>query len=65
MDVSLLTISNAASIMGIGRTMVYKLINRGDLPVVRIGRCVRIRAADLETFVAGLSQPERRTGDLR
>jgi len=62
MEVSLLTIDRARQILSIGRTKVYELINRGELPVVRIGRCVRIRSCDLEAFIEGLSGPERGPG---
>ena len=62
MEFSLLTIRDTGRIMSIGRTKVYELINRGELPVVRIGRSVRIRSADLEAFIEGLSGPERGPG---
>lgn len=30
---------------------VYAMIRNGDLPVVRIGRCVRVREIDLEKYI--------------
>ncbi len=35
-------ISEAARFLGISRSLVYQLINAGDLPTVRIGRTRRI-----------------------
>ncbi len=47
----LLTISQAAQRLGVGRTTVYELTNAGRLEVVHIGRCARIPAASLDAFV--------------
>ena len=52
-DRLLLRINEVAHILGIGRTSVYELVAKGELPVVRIGRSVRIRLLDLETWVDG------------
>ena len=49
----LLRIPDAASVLGIGRTTLYKLIDDGDIRVVHIGRAVRVSFAELEAFVAG------------
>jgi len=38
----LLKVGEAAGFLRIGRTKVYELIARGELPVTRIGRAVRI-----------------------
>ena len=48
----LLRIPDAASVLGIGRTTLYKLIDDGDIHVVHIGRAVRVSFAELEAFVA-------------
>ena len=48
----LLTVSDAAWALSLGRTQVYELLGDGRLPSVRIGRSRRIRVSDLETFVA-------------
>jgi excisionase family DNA binding protein len=37
--------------LGLSRTMVYILINREGLPVVRFGRAVRISAPSLQKWV--------------
>jgi excisionase family DNA binding protein len=48
-------ISEAALALGLSRAKVYELINSGALQSVRIDGSRRIRAADLEAFVASLS----------
>ena len=57
----LLRVEEAAKVLGVGRTKVYELIGRGEMPVVRIGRCVRIprRALDqwIRDQVLGLERP--------
>jgi excisionase family DNA binding protein len=47
----LLTIPQVALRLGVGRTTVYELTNAGELEVVHIGRCARIPAAAVDTFV--------------
>lgn len=47
----LLTLQEATETLRLGETMIYKIIGKGDLPVVRIGRRVLIRRQDLEAFI--------------
>ncbi len=47
----LLRITDAARFLGVGRTTFYKLIEEGDIHVVRIGRAVRVPVAELDAFV--------------
>lgn len=48
----LLRPSEAALALGIGRSKLYALLASGELPVVRIGRCVRIPRDALERWIA-------------
>ena len=48
----LLKPNDAAKMLGIGRSKLYSLMGAGELPVVRIGRCVRIPRVELERWVA-------------
>jgi len=48
----LLTITEAATALAIGRTTVYELIAAGDLDVVHIGRSSRIPIDAIHEFVA-------------
>jgi excisionase family DNA binding protein len=50
----LLTVPEAADLLGIGRTLMYELISSGQVVSVLVGRLRRIRPADLETYAAGL-----------
>lgn len=47
----LLRISEAAEVLGISRSHLYAAIQRGDVPVIRIGRTARIPAAWLNRWV--------------
>jgi excisionase family DNA binding protein len=50
----LVTATEAATILGVGRTKLYELINRGELRPVHIGRSLRLPVAELERFVDAL-----------
>ncbi len=41
-DDELLRLAEVQKVLRIGRSKLYEMIARGDLPVVRIGRAVRI-----------------------
>ena len=47
----LLRIPEAAEQLGIGRTKIYEMISKGELPTIRIGRAVRISANTLQKWV--------------
>jgi excisionase family DNA binding protein len=53
---TLLTIPQVATALSLGRSTVYELVQRSQLPVVRIGRAVRIHVRDLELFAEQLRQ---------
>lgn len=53
-DGLLLTIADAAQRLSIGRSMLYTLIQRGELPSVKLGGARRVLLADLEAFVTRL-----------
>ncbi len=38
----LLRIPEVAKALGLGRTKIYELIAAGELPVIRVGRAVRV-----------------------
>lgn len=50
----LLTVVEAAALLGVGRTTVYELLARGDLTAVRIGRCRRVPRAIVDAYVERL-----------
>jgi excisionase family DNA binding protein len=47
----LLTIQEVAAILRCGRTCVYDLIGRGELPAIKVGRLTRIPASALRDLV--------------
>ena len=47
----LLTVSEAAILMGLGRTCVYRLVMQGELASLKIGRNRRIPHWALQAFV--------------
>ena len=58
-----LTVPEAAKELRIPRTRCYELIQRGELPAVRIGeRSIRVNRAELERFLLGsrrIAAPEK------
>ena len=54
MDAMLLKVPDVVACLGVSRATVYELMASGALPSVRVGGSRRIRAEDLEAFVAGL-----------
>ena len=43
--------ADAAKILKISKSMMYQRMKRGEIPTVRYGRSVRVRAEDLEQFI--------------
>jgi len=57
----LLTIAQAADLLAVCEFTVRRLIWRGDLRSVRIGRALRVRRDDLHTWIA---ENTERNGEL-
>ena len=51
LDATLLTIKDVQRITCLGRTLIFDIVRRGDLPVVRFGRAVRIRRSTLDRWI--------------
>lgn len=51
----------AAEYLGVVQRSVYGLINRGELPAVKIGRVIRLRKVDVDAF---LEEHRIKPGDL-
>ena len=54
----LLTVQEAATQLGLGRTLMYELISTGQVPSVQIGRLRRVRPADLAAYAEGLASAD-------
>jgi excisionase family DNA binding protein len=48
-----LTVSEVATALRVSNMTVYRLVSAGDLPSVRVGRCVRLRADDVDQYLSG------------
>ena len=51
-DELLYTVTEVAKLLKVNRTFVYELINRGELPAVKIGS-LKIRKTTLEKYLEG------------
>lgn len=58
----LYSIAEAAALLSLSRAHLYRLLERGELTSIRIGRSRRVSRSELEAYVAHL---EQKTGDER
>ncbi|MHB1526452.1 MAG: helix-turn-helix domain-containing protein [Candidatus Dormibacteria bacterium] len=47
----LLDVNEVASLLGCGRTYVYGMIQRGELPVVKLGRLTKVPRLAVDEYV--------------
>ena len=47
-----LTVSEVADLLRLSPMTVYRLINKGELPAVRIGKSFRLREDDVDRYIA-------------
>ena len=47
----LLTVPEVARRLGMGRSFVYQLVSKGEIPSIKLGRARRIPVSALEKFV--------------
>ena len=47
----LLRAEEVARLTSLGRSTIFNLLASGELPAVRIGRAVRVRRSDLESWI--------------
>ena len=55
MSPSLLTAAEVAEQLRVSTMTIYRLIRRGELPAVRVGRNYRVRTQDLDHYLRGQS----------
>ena len=46
-----MTVSEVAAVLRVSAMTVYRRINAGELPAVRIGRSFRVRQQDLDRYL--------------
>jgi len=51
MDKLLLKPSEVTKVLGIGRSLVYELIARKEIPSIRLGRCIRVPSESLQRWL--------------
>ena len=51
MEKLLLKPSEAAQVLGIGRSLMYELIARREIPSVRLGRCLRVSKESIQKWI--------------
>ena len=49
--INLLKASDVAQILNVSRSLVYRLLQEGQIPAIRINTTVRIKLKDLEEFI--------------
>ena len=51
MEKLLLKPSEVAQVLGIGRSLIYELIARREIPSIRLGRCIRVPSESLQRWL--------------
>lgn len=51
MDKKLLTVAEAALVMGVSRALLYQKVMSGEIPSIKIGRARRIPATAIDEFI--------------
>jgi excisionase family DNA binding protein len=51
-ELELLTAEEAAVLLKVAPSTVYRMMRSVEIPCVKFGRCVRIRPGDLQRFIA-------------
>ena len=47
-----LTVAEVAAMLRVSNMTVYRLINAGDLPAVRVGKSYRLREDDIDKYLS-------------
>jgi excisionase family DNA binding protein len=56
-----LTVAEVADALRVSTMTVYRLVNTGELSGLRVGKNIRIRATDLDAYLAAGSVPADRS----
>lgn len=55
----LLTIKQVQRVLGVSRSMVYRLVQRGELRVIHIGTAIRVRQSEIRRFLQACEAAEQ------
>ena len=47
------TVEEAAQILGISRSSAYEAVRKGEIPIIKIGKLLRVPAAQLDRLLNG------------
>jgi excisionase family DNA binding protein len=50
-NMPLLRANEVARFLNVSRALAYRLMQTGEIPVVRVNRSVRVRRVDLESYI--------------
>ena len=56
-DRLVVTVPEAARMLGISRAKLYPLISRGEIPSLKIGKCRRVPVREIESFIERQCEP--------
>ena len=59
---TIMTVPQVAEYLQISKSKLYLMVQRGEIPHVKIGKNVRIMESDLVKWVEAQRQPGRRIG---
>ena len=65
MNKQLMTVAEAAVYLSVSRQSIWAWVYARTLPSVRLGRCVRLRIADLDTVISEGTTPARESSSDR
>ncbi|HXC49720.1 MAG TPA: helix-turn-helix domain-containing protein [Candidatus Limnocylindrales bacterium] len=51
MQQTLLTVQDVIEATRLSRTVVYELLKHGELPALRVGRAIRVRNEDMQSWI--------------
>ena len=46
-----LSLKDVQRLLGIGKTKTYELVSTGELPAIRVGRCIRVNRTELDEWL--------------
>jgi excisionase family DNA binding protein len=52
-----------AALLNVSRSHAFMLMRIGELPTIKLGRCVRVRPADLQGYLAEQAAASRKERD--
>lgn len=51
MDAEFFTVAELQKLLKLSRALTYRLVQTGEIPSYKIGRCVRVRRADVDAYL--------------